>query len=48
MVERFMKYAEKKNSGAMICIPIFIDIGSGIQNLIRKEMDVKENYINDI
>jgi hypothetical protein len=30
-----MKYAVEMNSGAMIYIPSFIKIGSGIQKLIR-------------
>jgi hypothetical protein len=30
-----MKYAVEMASGAMIYIPSFIKIGSGIQNLIR-------------
>jgi hypothetical protein len=30
-----MKYAVEMGSGAMICIPGFIKIGSGIQKLIR-------------
>jgi hypothetical protein len=29
-----MKYAIQMGSGAMICIPSFIKIGSGIQKLI--------------
>jgi hypothetical protein len=29
-----MKYAVEMGSGAMIYIPIFLKIGSGIQNLI--------------
>jgi hypothetical protein len=29
-----MKYAIEMGSGAMICIPSFIKIGSGIQKLI--------------
>jgi hypothetical protein len=30
-----MKYAIEMGSGAMICIPSFIKIGSGIQTFIR-------------
>jgi hypothetical protein len=30
-----MKYAVEMGSDAMICIPSFINIGSGIQKLIR-------------
>jgi hypothetical protein len=30
----FMKYATEMGSGAMICIPSFIKIGSSIQKLI--------------
>jgi hypothetical protein len=30
-----MKYAVEMGSGAMICIPSFIKIGSGIQKLMR-------------
>jgi hypothetical protein len=29
-----MKYAAEKGSGAIICLPVFIKIGSGIQKLI--------------
>jgi hypothetical protein len=32
----FMKYAVEMDSGAMICVPSFIKIGSGIQKLIRR------------
>jgi hypothetical protein len=31
-----MKYAAEIGSGAMICIPSFIKIGSGIQKLIER------------
>jgi hypothetical protein len=30
-----MKYAVEMGSGAMICIPSFVKIGSGFQKLIR-------------
>jgi hypothetical protein len=32
-----MKYAVEMGSGAMICIPSFIKIGSGIQKLIWRD-----------
>jgi hypothetical protein len=34
-----MKYAVKMGSGAVIYIPSFIEIGSGIQNLIGGYLD---------
>jgi hypothetical protein len=34
--QAFMKYAFQMGSGAMICIPNFIQIGSGIQKLIER------------
>jgi hypothetical protein len=33
-----MKYAAEMGSGVMICIPSFIEIGSGIQKLIEGEL----------
>jgi hypothetical protein len=30
-----MKYAVEMDPGAMICVPCFIKVGSGIQKLIR-------------
>jgi hypothetical protein len=35
-----MKYAVEMGSGAMIYIPSFIKIGTGIQNLIRRDTQV--------
>jgi hypothetical protein len=32
--EVFMKYAVEMGSDTMICVPFFIKIGSGIQNLL--------------
>jgi hypothetical protein len=32
-----MKYAVQMGSGAVIYVPIFIEIGSGIQKLIRAD-----------
>jgi uncharacterized protein YbbC (DUF1343 family) len=34
-LDRFMKHATEMSSGVMIYIPSFLQIGSGIQNLIR-------------
>jgi hypothetical protein len=31
-----MKYAVEMDSGAMICMPSFTNIGSGVQKLIRR------------
>jgi uncharacterized RmlC-like cupin family protein len=35
--EGFMKYAAEMGPGAMIYIPSFVKIGSGIQKLIRAD-----------
>jgi hypothetical protein len=32
-----MKYAVEMGSNAMICVPAFIEIGSGIQKLIERD-----------
>jgi hypothetical protein len=40
-----MKYTAEMGSGVMICIPSFVKIGSGIQNLIaglHRRIDRKE------
>jgi hypothetical protein len=39
-----MKYAVQMGSGAMICVPSFIKIGSGIQKLIRGDTQTHRQH----
>jgi hypothetical protein len=39
-----MRYAVEMGSGAMICIPSLIKIGSGIQKLIRGDTQTHEQH----
>jgi hypothetical protein len=41
-----MKYAVETGSGATICIPSFIQIGSGIQKLIGAYTDTHTGWIS--
>jgi hypothetical protein len=40
-----MKYAVEMGSGAMIYIPSFIKIGSGIQKLIGRYTDIHRHIV---
>jgi hypothetical protein len=43
LMERFINYAVEMESGAMICIPSFINIGSDIQKSVGEGTHVQKH-----